>query len=47
VGYHRYMLQDLDEVLVAELGRSTGAVGQAGQPDRLRYHNLSFIVSIK
>ena len=30
---HGEVLQDLDQVLLAKLGRSTGAVGQFGQAD--------------
>ena len=39
------MAQDLDQVLRAELGSSTGAVRQAGQPDLLLGHNLSLLAA--
>ena len=38
-----YMLQDLNQVLQAELCGSTGAVGQFGQADFLAHH-LGFLL---
>ena len=38
VSDYRHMVQDLDQVLGAELGSSTCAVGQAGQPDLFLAH---------
>jgi hypothetical protein len=37
---HRKVAQDLDQVLKAKLPRSTGTVGQLGQPDFAALHPL-------
>ena len=41
MSYYRHVLQDLDQVLQAKLGGSTGAVGQLGQAQLTALHGLS------